>query len=108
MGKLACKIGFGINTEIEPDIWDDKIIERPYHGDIVRNARRFEQQTSLSGGVQFNNQYSIVGDSFLFEHLSDIRYIWYKNQRWTMVVEEAYPRINVTLGGLYNGKTPEA
>lgn len=107
MGKLKCKIGFGINQEVEPDIYDDKIVERPYNGDILKNARRFEQMDSLSGGVQINNQLSLLGDSFLFEHLSEIRYVTHKNQKWTVAVEENYPRITVTLGGLYNGQTPE-
>lgn len=108
MGKLVCNIGFGVNQEIEPDIYDDKIIERQYRGDILRNARRFEQMDSLSGGVQINNQLSLLGDSFLFEHLGDIRYVTHRNQRWTVTVEENYPRITLTLGGLYNGQTPEA
>ena len=107
MGKLVCQVGFGINTEIETDIYDDKIIERTYRGDILRNARHYEQMDSLSGGVQINNQLSILGDSFLFEHLSDIRYVLHRNQRWTVTVEESYPRVTLSLGGLYNGQTPK-
>lgn len=107
MGKLICNIGFGINQEVEPDIHDDDIIERQYRGEILRNARRFEQMDSLSGGVQINNQLSLLGDSFLFEHLTDIRYVTHRNQRWTATIEEQYPRITVTLGGLYNGQTPK-
>lgn len=107
MGRQMVKIGFASNIEIEPDIWDDEIIERPYRADILRNTRRFEQMDNLSGGVQISNQLSIVGDTFLFEHLSDIRYVTHKNQRWTVTVDEAYPRATLTLGGLYNGQTPE-
>lgn len=104
MGKCMLKVGFGINYEIEPDIWDDKIVERPYRADILRNNRHFEQMDSLSGGVQIGNQFSIVGDSFLFDHLTEIRYVRYRNQNWTATVDEAYPRVTLQLGGLYNGQ----
>lgn len=107
MGKLECIIGCAVsNAEKEPDIWDDVIKERTYRADILRNARHFEQMDSLSGGVQINNQLSVVGDSFLFEHLSDIRYVTHRGQRWTCTVEENYPRVTLTLGGLYNGPSP--
>lgn len=108
MGKYSGKIGFAINTEISPDIFKDVIVERPYVGDVLENVRRFDQGNTLSGNVQITNQLSIVGDTFLFKNLSNIRYVTYKGNNWTVNVRESYPRIIVNLGGLYNGKTNEA
>lgn len=106
MGKTMIKVGFGKNNEVEQDIWDDEITERPYRADIISNNRRFEQMDTLSGGVQISNQFSVVGDSFLFDHLEDIRYVRYKNTNWIPTTNEAYPRVTFQLGGLYNGPTP--
>lgn len=108
MGKAVCKFGFGINMETEPDIWNDVIKEKgPYFGDILRSNQSYEQSDTLSGDVRITNQLSIIGDDFLFNNLENIRYIIYKNQRRIFTFEEAYPRITVKLGGIYNGPTPE-
>lgn len=107
MGKVSCKIGFGINEEVETDIFDDRIIEKPYTGDLLKNHQSYDQADTLSGDVRITNQISIMGNDFLFKNLTNIRYILYKNQRWIITVEEAYPRIIVNMGGIYNGPTPE-
>ena len=108
MGKAVCKFGFGINTEVETDIWEDVISEKgPYYGDILRNNQSYDQGDTLSGDVRITNQLSIVGDDFLFENLENVRYILYKNQRRIVSLEEAYPRVTINLGGIYNGPTPE-
>lgn len=107
MGKWHGKIGFGFDIETEPDIHDDKIVERPYYGDVLQNRRSFDQSDNLSGDVKINNQLSIVGDDFLFKNLENIRYVTYKSKPWMVTVEECYPRITVNLGGIYHGQTPE-
>lgn len=107
MGKYSGMIGFGFNKEIETDVHDDVIEEHHYYGNIEKNVSRFNQGSNQSGESLITNNFSIVGDSFLFEHLADIRYICWKNQKWVVAsIEEQYPRINITLGGIYNGPTP--
>ena len=108
MGKYSGIIGFGYNKEIEPDIWKDEFVERHYYGDIIQNNRRFNQGTTLSGEVYITNQLSIVGDSFLFQNLSNIRYASVNGNNWIVEsVQEKYPRVEISLGGVYNGKTHE-
>ena len=108
MGKYSGMIGFGRNTEVEPDIWRDVITERKYNGDIVSDNRRFNFGDTLSGNITFTNQFSIVGDTYLFDHMPDIRYITWKGNRWTVSsADEHYPRVTISIGGLYNGQTPE-
>lgn len=107
MRKYHGMIGFAENKEIATDIWDDRIIERHYYGDIDRNASRWSQADTLSGDLQINNQFSIVGDTYAFENYSNIRYLTWQNNRWTVSsVEEQYPRLIINIGGIYNGQTP--
>lgn len=108
MGKYSGMIGFASNEEIAPSLFDDRITERPYYGDILKNIPRYSTETTLSGGVQYNNSFSIVGDTYAFQHLTDIRYITWKGNKWIVDSStEAYPRIEITIGGLWNGQTPE-
>ncbi len=108
MGRYFGKIGFAINTEVEPDIWEDIIVERPYGGDVLPNSRGFNQGEALSTDIKVTNQFSIVGDTYLFKHLSDIRYITWRNEQWSVsTIVDAFPRITITLGGLWNGQTNE-
>lgn len=107
MGKYSGNIGFGFNQEVAPDVYDDVIIERHYYGDIEQNRSRYAQGNTLSGDFTLTNTFSIVGDSFLFDNLVNIRYICWRNGKWNVAsIEEQYPRINITLGGIYNGPTP--
>ena len=107
MSKYSGDIGFGFNRETEFDAYDDDIKERHYFGDIERNVSRYNQNNTISGETLITNTFSIVGDTFLFENLMNVRYICWKNERWLIAsIEEQYPRVNITLGGIYNGPTP--
>ena len=109
MGKYAGKIGFAEhNVEEDVDVWDDQIVERNYYGDLVSNNRRYDPADTLSGNVTYTNQFSIVGDTYLFENLANIRYITWKRNRWVVSsADEHYPRVTISIGGLYNGPTSE-
>ena len=108
MGKYSGMIGFAENQEVATDIYDDVITERHYYGDIVRNTSRWSQADTLSGDLQINNQFSIMGDTYAFENYDNIRYLTWKNNRWTVTsVEEQFPRLIISIGGIYNGQTPE-
>lgn len=108
MGKYSGMIGFATNVEKEPSIYDDVITEQKYYGDILENNSKFIVSDNLSGDVQITNQFSIVGDSFAFQNYTDIRYLTWKGKRWIVTfVKEQYPRLVLTIGGIYNGQTPE-
>lgn len=107
MGKVKLGVGFGSNQELEPGIYDDVLEEKTYYGEILENRRSFDQGTTLSGDVKITNQFSIMGNTYLFDNLEKIRYVRYRNQLWTVTVDEGYPRVTFNLGGLYHGQAPE-
>ena len=41
MAKFFGEIGFATQVQTEPGIWEDKIVEKQYYGDVFREARRF-------------------------------------------------------------------
>lgn len=104
MAKYKGIIGFVSNEEIEPGITEDVVTEKKYRGDILKNNQRFNVGTTTSGELKITNQFSIVGNSYAFDHVSDIRYLEWRGNRWVVdTVDIEYPRLVMTIGGLYNG-----
>ena len=104
MNKYCGIIGFGSNQEIQPGVYDDVITERHYHGDIQKNRDRFNVSNTTSGELKITNQFSIVGDKYMFDHVSEIRYLEWHGTRWVVEsVEIEYPRLVMNVGGIYNG-----
>lgn len=104
MAKYHGAIGYGVSTETYPGVWDESIIERKYYGDITKNRMNVQQNTVINGGITLNNIISIVTDSFARENAFNIRYATYLGKKWRVTnIEVEFPRIILTLGGLYNG-----
>ena len=40
MAKFYGAIGFAETVETDPGIWEEKIVERSYSGDVIRNIRK--------------------------------------------------------------------
>lgn len=109
MSKFSTTIGFGVNTEVQPGVYEDLITERNYRGDILRNNQRFAVQEIKLGDVQITNTFSVVGDSYAFSHITEIKYLKWQGNCWLVnTVDMEYPRINMTIGGLYNGPQGES
>lgn len=106
MARYHGVIGFGETTELTPGEWVDQVIERPYFGDVVRNARRLGGGDKVNSNVLVTNQISVVADAYANETFHAIRYISWMNQNWIVTeVEVERPRLILTLGGVYNGQT---
>lgn len=104
MSKYVGMIGFGMNRETEPGVWEDEVIERKYRGDILKNNQHFAVGGTTSGELRISNHFSILCDSFAFDHVSDIRYLEWRGNRWMVdSIEIEYPRLIMTIGGIYNG-----
>lgn len=102
--KFYGKIGYAESVETSPGVWKEKITEREYYGDIIRNARRLENGEWLNDDINVNNTISIVADAYLYEHFFNIRYVEWMHSRWKVSnVEVQRPRLVLTIGGLYNG-----
>lgn len=107
MAKFYGVIGYATTEETKPDVWVETITERPYYGDIIRESRRVENsQDSVNDGVSLNNEVSIVADLYAQENINEMRYVKIRGTAWKITsVEVQYPRINISIGGIYNGKT---
>ena len=104
MGKWFGKIGYVVTEETEPGVWEETVTEREYFGDITRNFRRLENGTSVNDNITVANEISIVADPYAVQNFHSMRYITFMGTKWKIsIVEVVYPRLRLTLGGVYNG-----
>lgn len=109
MAKYYGVIGYGETSEVSPGIWADTIVERKYYGEVIKNIRRLGGGDKVNPNITVSNQISVVADAYANTHFSAIRYISWMGNLWTVSeVEVERPRLILTLGGVYDGPTPEA
>lgn len=105
MAKWFGVIGYAITEETVPGVWEEKVIEKKYYGELIRNtARRYETGESINDNIKISNNISIVADPFVYANFSHIRYAEFMGVKWIVSnVEIQHPRLLLTLGGVYNG-----
>ncbi len=109
MARYFGKVGYGETVEIAPSVWDDRITEFSYRGDVVRNTRQLESGDKVNNDLSVQNSISIVADAYANEHFFAIRYVEWAGTRWTVTdVDVQAPRLLLRLGGVYNGPAPGA
>ena len=106
MARYSGKIGFAVTKETKPGVWVDEITERTYYGDLTRNTRRLQSSGNLNDDLVISNELSIVADPYANENFHSMRYAFYMGTRWKITdIEVQYPRLNLTLGGVWNGES---
>ena len=97
-------IGYGETTETEPGIWTEHITERVYSGEILRNTRMLQTSGQVNDNINIANDLSIIADPYAINNFHTMRYAEFMGAKWKISnVEVQYPRLILTLGGLYNG-----
>ena len=111
MAKYSGDIGFAMNEETAPGVWNETIVERDYDGDVSRNRTQWQiggsqyrtDDNSINGSISLSNMISILADPFAYEFFYSMRYITYLGKKWVISsIEVEYPRLVLTIGGLYN------
>lgn len=104
MAKFYGAIGFAESVETRPGVHTEQIVERKYFGDLIRNTRRLQSADQLNDNINIANEISIVADPYANEHFYEMRYIEFQGAKWKVSnVEVKFPRLILTVGGLYNG-----
>lgn len=104
MAKYCGKIGYATTVETTPGVWSEQIVERKYYGDLTRNSRRLQSPDKVNDDIVIANQLSIVADPYAINNFHSMRYAEFMGAKWKVSdVEVQYPRLILTLGGVYNG-----
>lgn len=106
MDKFYGAIGFAGSIETAPGVWQDTIIEKKYYGDIIRSSGVIRSSGQVNDDLQISSQISIISDPYAKSNFKNVRYVSLEGAKWKVTnVEMRYPRLLLTLGGLYNGPT---
>ena len=103
MAKWYGQIGYVETVETEPGLWEERITERSYYGDLVSNRWKRQSSDSINDDINIANDISIVADPYANEHCSSMAYVEFMGAKWKITnVEVQYPRLILTIGGVYN------
>lgn len=104
MAKFYGAIGFAEQVETRPGIWEEQITERNYRGDLIRVSRQMQSTNQLNDNLNVANEISIIADPYANDNFYSIRYVVFRGAKWKASnVRVEFPRLILTLGGLYNG-----
>lgn len=108
MAKFSGPVGFvEAAVETEPGVYEERVVEKSYFGDIVRNTLQVQNGEKVNNDLSVNNSVSIVADAYASTHFFAIRYVKWQGVLWAVSsVEVQSPRLLLSLGEVYNGPTP--
>lgn len=100
-----------VKDETLPDVWKEKPVEYFYKGELLKNFRNLTKSSEdqLNDDITFSNQISITANPYAFTHMADMRYVKWMGTAWKVTGVDAsnYPRLILSIGGVYNGETAE-
>ena len=103
MARYHGYVGYAIDVEAYPGVWEERISEHEYFGDVLKNRINMQQGSVVNAKITISNSISIIADPFAFEHVYAMRYVTYLGKKLSIVnVSIERPRLILTLGGLYN------
>lgn len=102
--KYYGEVGFWVEDhEVKPGVFKPYIIERLYSGEVNWNNRHFQTTENQNDDVRLNNQISILSDLYSHQNFASIKYVMWNGVKWRVTnVEVNYPRLVLTIGGVYN------
>lgn len=105
MAKYYGIVGYAIDEETSPGVWQNKIIEKPIFGEYIRNSKITENPGQVNDNIKVNIQISFIADPYAMDNFHQIKYATYLGSKWKVsnVDPSNYPRLWLTLGDLYNG-----
>lgn len=107
MARFHDKVGYippGTNVN---GVSTATVVERDYTGEVLNAVRSLTPSGQVNDDVSLQNRISIMADAFADENFADIKYVLWNGVRWIVTsIEVQRPRLILSLGGVYNGKTP--
>lgn len=107
--KFAGTIGFWIDdVEVEPSVYESKMEEKPYTGDLIKDTRRWaDRGNRVNSTFELNNRIKIFADMYMNRNWQNIKYVKFKGNDTPFTVSSIdldYPSITITIGGRYDGE----
>ena len=106
MAKFYGSVGFSHQEETGPGVWEEKVTEKQYYGDVQALTTKYTKGESINDNLNLSNQISIVADPFAYYHYAQIKYVKWLDAVWKVnSVEVQRPRLILHISEVYNGPT---
>lgn len=93
-----------------PTVTDDygvskvSIVKRNYYGEVINPSSRWQTAEKVNDDITVGQQISILADPYAIQNFPYIKYVKWMETCWEVnTIKVSYPRIILTLGGVYNG-----
>lgn len=105
MAKFYGEIGYAECVEKSPGVFKDEITVRKYYCDLLSNSSRWSISSETpNDDLTINNRVSILADPYAKLNFHSMKYVEFMGTKWKISsVEVQYPRLILTIGGVYNG-----
>lgn len=104
--KFYGPVGFVADTEKRRGVIVKEPTEYNYSGDVLRRSVKYQNGESVNDDLNVQHQISIISDPYARKHFYQIAYVKWMGAAWKVTdVSVQYPRLILTLGGVYNGAT---
>ncbi|WP_407450011.1 hypothetical protein [Fibrobacter sp.] len=105
MAKWCGKVGYATMVEVGTSgKWKEEFTEQKYFGEVIQDSRRLQSANQVNDDVVTLTRISFVADPYALSNFHSIRYAEFMGTKWKVPsVDVQYPRLILTLGGVYNG-----
>jgi len=98
------EVGYAPTVIDDHGVAKTSIIKRNYYGDVLEQGSKWRSAEKVNDDISAEERISIVADPYAIQNFPYIRYVIWMGTRWKVThIKVAYPRIILTLGGVYNG-----
>lgn len=107
MARFHGYVGYLDTEEVRPGVHMPKIVERECSGDILQYGNKVQAGVSVIDDPVIMNRVSFLADPYAREHSDTIKYVVWMGTLWNVTaVSVEFPRLILTLGGVYTGERP--
>lgn len=111
MTRFRDKVGFVIPENLVDGVLEVSVTERVYKGEVLETIASSQEADKVNDDIRLQDRISYVADDYALENLARIKFVLRMGIPWmAQTVRVEYPRIIVSLGGVYSGPrapTPE-
>lgn len=107
MAKYHGMIGYIIPTEVRPCVWEEVPVEKEAYGDFLDDRSNVQKTDKVNNNISISGRLSVMIDQYAITNFQHIRYAVLMGTAWSVTsVRPAYPKLQITLGEMYNGRRP--
>ena len=98
------EVGYAVTAVDDYGVSRPEFVKRNYYGDVLDLTSRWRDTEHLNDDITVSHRISILADPYAIQNFPYIKYVEWMGTRWDVkTIHVEYPRLILTLGGVYNG-----